>query len=135
MKGSAAAQRTARYMKDIPNPVRSFVRENIDSVGMLELLLMLEADPGRVWSPAELSAKLRVHHAGVASQLEHLRNRGLVERHGTVEPTFRYAAAHPGTRSTVKQLRRAFETRRVQLAGLLYGQRPAGWASPRGDGG
>jgi len=122
-------------MEDIPNPVRSFVRENIDSVGMLELLLVLEGDPGRVWSLAELSAELRLHHDGLSSQLEHLRNRGLVARDGTVEPMFRYSAACPGTRSTVKQLRRAFETRRVQLATVLHGQRPAGWCSPRRDGG
>jgi hypothetical protein len=122
-------------MKDIPNPVRSFVRDNIDSVGMLELLLVLEADPRRAWSPAELSAELRVHHDGLAGQLEHLRNRGLVERGEAVEPVFRYAAANPGTHSTIKQLRRAFETRRLQLAALLYGPRPAGWRSPHRDGG
>jgi hypothetical protein len=120
-------------MQDIPNPVQSFVRENIDSVGMLELLLVLEADPERAWSPAELSAELRVHLDGLASQLEHLRARGLVERNGGAEPRFRYAAAGANTRSTLMQLRKALETHRVQLATVLYGRHE--WRSPRGDGG
>lgn len=122
-------------MNDIPMPVRSFVRENIESVGMLELLLVLEADPEREWSLSELSSELRVHRHGLARHLGHLRARGLVERDGTVEPTFRYAARNPGTRSIVKQLRTAFETRRLRLAALLYGQGPIGWLPPRPDGG
>jgi predicted ArsR family transcriptional regulator len=120
-------------MEDIPNPVQSFVRENIASVGMLELLLVLEADPERAWTAAELSAELRVHRDGVANFLEHLRVRGLVDRNGGPEPRFRYAAPSASTRSTLPQLRKAFETRRVQLATVLYGRR--GWRPPRGDGG
>jgi len=100
---------------------------------MLELLLLLEADPKRAWTCPELSAELRVHRNGLASQLDHLCRRGLVVRDGTAEPRFRYAAANSGTRSTVAQLRRTLETRRVRLAALLHGQRQAGGPSPRTD--
>lgn len=120
-------------MDGIPNPVRSFVREHIDSVGMLELFLILEADPKRAWTCAELSGELRVHRNGLASQLDHLCRRGLVVCERTAEPRFRYAAASPVTRSTVAQLRRTLETRRVRLAALLHGQRRAGGPSPRTD--
>lgn len=105
---------------DIPQPVRRFVCDHIDSVRMVELLLLLESEPERAWTPAELSAELRSHLVWTVERLESLRARGLVAREGRREPRYRYAVPSRATRSAIRQLGHAFATRRVQLVSLVY---------------
>ena len=109
-------------MSDIPAPVRRFVEDHIKSVGLLEVLLLLESDPSRAWTTKEVSAELRTHGSWAATQLDYLVERGLAARANGGEPSFRYRPSGAGTRFAVEELRRAFEKRRVGLVSLIYSE-------------
>ena len=67
-------------MKDdaIPEDVRIFILQNIDSVAQLEGLLLFHANPGTEWDPASLSQRLYIDRAEAADLMRLLAERGLL---------------------------------------------------------
>jgi hypothetical protein len=107
----------------IPEPVRRFVGECIESVGLLEVLLLLQSDPDRAWTPAAVSREIRSERGWAELQLEYLRTHGLLEaERGTGERAYRYSPSRPELDAVVGQLREAFETRRVAVIRLIFRQ-------------
>jgi hypothetical protein len=107
----------------IPEPVRRFVDECIESVGLLEVLLLLHSDPARVWTPTEVSREVRSERIWAEAQLEFLRIHGLLEvERGADEAAYRYGPSRPELDGVVGQLRKAFETRRVAMVKLIFKQ-------------
>src|SRR5688572_12471822 len=115
-------------MDDIPEPVRRFVEDYIKSVGILELLLLLESHPRRAWKAAEVQQAMRIQPLSAVAQLEYLHGHGLLVRERGDHEAFRYKPARPGMDSVIADLRHAFETRRVKLTKLIY--RPSSPESP-----
>lgn len=56
----------------IPEPLRLFLRRNISSVSLLEVLLLLKRGAPRSWSPEELSVEMRTNPSYATSQLAEL---------------------------------------------------------------
>jgi hypothetical protein len=96
-------------LERIPREVQRFVAERIDSVGLLEVLLLLESDPARTWSVPEVSAALRSERTWAEVQLEYLRVEGLLLADGQ-EPRYRYDPVRPEVEPAVAWLADAFET-------------------------
>jgi hypothetical protein len=65
---------------DIPAAVRAFLAEHIDSVSLLETLLLMRSAPGRGWTPRDLAVALVSSETLAAAQLERLRRDGLLRR-------------------------------------------------------
>jgi hypothetical protein len=107
----------------IPEPVRRFVDERIESVSLLEVLLLLQADPMRHWTPTAVSREFRSERGWTEVQLEYLRTHGLltVER-GPGELAYRYSPSHPDLDGVVRELGDAFERRRVTVVKLIFRQ-------------
>jgi hypothetical protein len=111
-------------LERIPREVQRFVAERIDSVGLLEVLLLLESDPARTWSVPEVSAALRSERTWAEVQLEYLRVEGLLLADGQ-EPRYRYDPVRPEVEPAVAWLADAFETRRADVIKLIFSQRPS----------
>ena len=110
-------------MERIPEPVRRFVDECIESVGLLEVLLLLQSDPDRTWTPAAVSREVRSERVWAEVQLEYLRTHGLLEaERGAGDPAYRYSPSRPEQDQVVSQLREAFATRRVRVIQLIFKQ-------------
>lgn len=110
-------------MERIPEPVRRFVDECIESVGLLEVLLLLQSDPGRAWTPTAVGREIRSERGWAEVQLEYLRTHGLLEaERGSGEPAYRYGPARAELDGIVGQLREAFETHRVTVIRLIFRQ-------------
>jgi len=62
----------------IPADLRDFIVRSIDSVGQLEALLLLRADPDKTWDVAHLAQRLYVNEAEAALILAHLAEQGFV---------------------------------------------------------
>ena len=58
-----------RAMIEIPEPVVSFIRERINSVEQLEMLLLLKRHPEKEWTAQEMSRALSSNPDAVASRL------------------------------------------------------------------
>jgi hypothetical protein len=110
-------------MLPIPGPVRRFIEERIESVGVLEVLLLLHSEPGRSWTADELSRKTRSERHWAEVQLEYLRMHTLVTLDGADgERAYRYAPRGPGVHDIVDQLGEAFRSQPVNVIKLIFRQ-------------
>jgi hypothetical protein len=102
--------------QSIPADVRQFVAEHIDSVGLLDVLLLLRAAPEKQWSPSEVGRALVTSNVAAATQLERLREHRLAVE---VEGAYGYAPP-PDQQATVDALAECFARRRHTVIGLIY---------------
>lgn len=62
----------------IPDEVRTFLLQHIDSIAQLEALLLLRADPTCTWNAGTMAKRLYVSAEETAAVLEHLAAHGFV---------------------------------------------------------
>jgi hypothetical protein len=96
----------------VPEPVRRFIAEHIESVAQLEALLLVRAAPDKPWSVDEVARGLVTRHDPASLLLTHLAAHGLVVQDGD---GFRYNGAR-----VVDDLAEAYATRRTTVVGLIF---------------
>jgi hypothetical protein len=102
----------------IPREVERFIAERVDSLALLEALLLVRAAPDRAWTPDDVARALvtRPEHAGAL--LGQLAASGLL---AVDEGGYRYT---PGALSpTVDALAECHATRRPTVIGLIFAPR------------
>lgn len=104
----------------VPKHVAAFLLESIDSVVQLEVLLRLQAEPDRPWTPTEIARELMVDPAWVTDQLDYLCARGLLECDRGLQTRYRYHPGTPDLRATVTDLALIYTQRRVTVISLVY---------------
>jgi hypothetical protein len=102
----------------LPEGVRLFIFQNIDSVPELELLLLL-ADRVQDLDVAEAAARVYVEEDRARHLVDRLRRRNLVEEFG--EPArYRFAPKDAEDERRVRQLSQAYRTHLVAMATLIH---------------
>ena len=77
---------------DFSKALFAFVIKNIDSVELLEVLVLLHSNQEKAWGPRELDQQIRSSELSILKRLEHLASLGIAAK-ASVEPvTYRY---HP----------------------------------------
>jgi hypothetical protein len=107
-------------MSGITPPESSFadmVESCIDSVWSLELLLLLHAQPDRLWTTPEIVAELRSSELVVTQSLQGLMNAGLVIGEG--DGRVRYASASADLTAFVERLAHEYRTRPGQIRRMI----------------
>jgi predicted ArsR family transcriptional regulator len=99
--------------------VKRLVRDCIDSVEQLEMLLFLRAEAEKDWTADELAGSLYIQAASARNRLESLRDEGLVAASPDKPPRYRYAPKAPGLSSAVDALADAYKVRRVGVINLI----------------
>jgi predicted transcriptional regulator of viral defense system len=96
---------------------RTFINKNISSVEQIEVLLILHANPERVWTIEEISAILRSSPNSIRSRLTALEERNLCN--GLQEAGYRYSA---GGRldEMVETLAQEYAQRRFSVIELVF---------------
>jgi hypothetical protein len=104
----------------IPEKVRRFIVDHINSVESLEILLLLFADAGREWNASEVSRTLYTRLESAAAQLQALhRAKLLLAIEGGESPKYRFHAASPEA-DTVVELEKIYKARRVSVISFIY---------------
>jgi len=108
----------------IPDRVKAFIRDCIDSIEQLEALLLLRRTPRRPWSADAVSAELRTNADSAGrrlADLARLRLLDVVPGPDGGEPRYVYHldGAHDGV---VADLDRAYAERRVTVVNLVIGK-------------
>jgi predicted transcriptional regulator of viral defense system len=103
---------------EIPANVRSFVHDHVESVVQVEVLLLLQAEPARAFSGADVVAALRVEPAWARAQLSDLAGRGMLAEAGP--GAYRFAPRTAEMADAVAGLARAYADRRVTVIGMIY---------------
>ncbi|MBW3569919.1 MAG: hypothetical protein KY467_02320 [Gemmatimonadetes bacterium] len=109
---------------DIPDVVRSFVAQHIDSAELLETLLLVHSGPDREWTPEEVARSIYTVPAGATRRLEQLVELGLVTSNDAANPAYRYAPTRAALASQVDALADAYRRARVAVINLIYNKPP-----------
>lgn len=107
-------------MADLPGEVQQFLAENIDSLEQLEILLLLRGQARREFTPAEVTAELRLG-AGCAEHLDRLRDLELVVATGD-PPRYRFASESRQA-PTVDAVARSYARFRVAVISFIFSPR------------
>lgn len=104
----------------LSDEVATFLREKIESVEQLEILLLLRAQPDRLWTGDSVSTELNIVPSLAGEALEHLCRSNLLDvRVGREHVAFRYAPGTSELDRAVHELVRAHREMRVELMRAL----------------
>jgi hypothetical protein len=101
----------------LPEDVRHFLHQNIESVEQLEVLLLLWRTPERGWTADDVATAVYSHPTSVIRRLAMLLGQGLLRER---EPgCFQYAPRTPELHATVTRLDHMYRERRVAVITLI----------------
>lgn len=95
----------------------AFVRQHINSIETLEVLLLLYRQPDRAWSADAVAAELRIQPRSAAVRLAALEKAGLLSIEVEAGRRFNGAAE---ARPRVVELDGAYQTHRVRIIELIF---------------
>ena len=96
--------------------LQQFIVAYIPSVWALELLLLLRADPARLWSPTDLLKELRASTSLVDENLSHFERHGLALKE---DVGWRFAPASPHLETLAAELAALYRERPMYTIGLI----------------
>jgi hypothetical protein len=109
---------------DIPQVVRAFIAQNIESAELLETLLLVHSDPGREWTPEDVARSIYTVPASATRRLEQLVAMRLAASNGAPDPAYRYSPGSPALAEQVAALAAAYRANRVAVINLVYAPPP-----------
>lgn len=104
----------------IPEEVKQFIAERIDSVELLEVLLFLRARPDREWSAKEITVEFRSSVASIAKRLADLHTRELLFLKEGSPPLYRYSPRTNNLVVLVDRLAQVYEISRARVIDLIF---------------
>lgn len=104
----------------IPQEVRAFIVDHIDSVLQLELLLLLHKKRDQEFGAAEVVAELRIDSAWAVTQLDDFCARGILKCAEGPPRRYRYAPKSPELDAAITRLDQAYSNRRVSVISLIF---------------
>lgn len=100
---------------------RRFLAEHVDSVLLLELVLVLQRDPARAWTAADAAAELRAPEPWVGEKLGELVALGVVDVDaGSGAGAYAFAAGGPWA-PAVTEVAAQFPRRRTSIIEAIFG--------------
>ncbi len=101
----------------IPEDVRRFLLECIDSVEQLEVLLFLHKAPADAWSPDAVAQALYSNSSSIARRMAGLHGKKLLIR--SPPASYRYHPDTPEVDATVTRLADTYRQRRVAVITVI----------------
>lgn len=98
--------------------VVQFIKQHVDSVEMLEVLLLLESKPDHDWGVEDVDAVIRSSQASLQKRLEHLVALGIGVKLNSTR--YRYGPISPEVRRLAENLISAFRNYRIEVIELIY---------------
>src|ERR1700739_278593 len=101
----------------IPEAVRDFVLQYIDSITQVEALLLLRANPNERWTLASTTKRLYTSERDVELVLSRLTTDGLLRND---EGVYRYNPSSPEMRSLIDQLAQIYARHLIPVTNLIH---------------
>jgi hypothetical protein len=112
----------------IPDDVLAFIDRAVTSIDQLEILLLLRANPDRVWSADAVSFELRSNPQAAEERLQLLQAAGLLQRASGSDPGYRYAPGSPTIDDLVTRLGDCYRDYRLRVIERVF-KKPDGLQS------
>lgn len=106
-------------MNDLSEEIQNFIFEYVDSVELLEILLLMESNPSQPQSASTLSTELRSSRTSVEQRLQALWSMELIDEVPDTD-TYVYRPADPSKAKVVQDLSQAYRTHRPMILNLIF---------------
>lgn len=103
----------------ISEKARNFIYQHIDSVELLEILLLLYADADKSWSPESLALELRSNSNSTLNRLTVLKRLGLVAEVGSSNQ-FCYQTTDVNQDKLVEELSAVYRVHRHRVLEMIF---------------
>ena len=104
----------------LPDDVRRFLDEHIESLEQLEILRVIAEDPAREWRASELAAEIQAEPSAAAAHVTALAGRGLVIASSKDGEAARHGTATPELGGRLAAVLAAYRERPVTMIKLVY---------------
>ena len=101
----------------VPAEVRRFIAAEIESVGQLEVLLLLRGVADKTWTADEVARALVMQAPSVATWLDQMAARGLLRAGGG---GYRFAPPAADVEHTIDRLAESYATYRVAVIAAIF---------------
>ncbi len=101
----------------MPAEVKRFIAAEIESVGQLEVLLLLRGVADKSWTAEEVARALVMQAPSVEIWLDRMARRGLVE---STDATYRFAPPTADVERTIDRLAESYAKYRVAVIGVIF---------------
>src|SRR3954469_15954301 len=104
----------------LPDSVKQFISRYIHSLEQLELLLLLQGEPDRLWTVTQVYEVIRSSLSSLQKGLESFAREGFFfEEKGTL-PAFRYAPRNEELGASVEQVAASYRRSRVRVIEAIF---------------
>ena len=107
-------------MEQIPEALKAFIFASFETVDQLRILLLLQANPGKVWDAASVSSKLHLQPDVAQNCLQILCQKGFLTLSDGADPQYGYQPANAELEQRVRAVVELDRTRPVTLIRLIY---------------
>jgi hypothetical protein len=104
----------------IPDEVRAFLLQHIDSIAQLEALLLLRADPTFTWSAEKLAKRLYINAEETAAVLEHLAAHGFLATLPDLPDSYHYHPVSDAVAHMVDQVAELYAKYLIPVTHLIH---------------
>jgi hypothetical protein len=105
---------------EVPEQVRKFIWEHIDSVELLCVLILLKNDSQRSWTVPDLTRELRSTERSVEKRLEALYSRKVLQPPPGNSNGHRYVPTSPELEATILLLAQVNAQRQYRVMELIF---------------
>lgn len=102
----------------LPEDVAQFIADHIDSIELLEVLLLLRERAGEEWTDETVARELRINPVSAAARLKTLAAKKLLSSKDAV--AFRYAPATATLDTTARRVAECYKERRVSVITVIF---------------
>jgi hypothetical protein len=104
---------------EITTEIERFIRDNVDSVEQLEVLLLLRSAPDKEWGALEVSQTLYRQPESVATRLNDLRERGFLSVNQASPPLYQYSP-NPQDSEIITGLEHSYRVRKDAVIQMIF---------------
>jgi len=104
----------------VPESVREFIANNIDSVAELEALLLMRRDPQTGWSTTALAERLYIGEEQAGETAAKLRSLNLAAATGSDPVEFQYRPSSPELDEAVGRVAEAYSQYLIPVTNLIH---------------
>jgi predicted ArsR family transcriptional regulator len=104
----------------IPNDIRRFIIESIDSIAQLEALLLLRSSPDKEWSAQQIAERLYISEQEAAPLLARLNAQELIDCSDDKPPHCRYQSKSDDLSKLMDRLADTYAKHLVPITNLVH---------------